>query len=340
MTTAAFNLTWDNTSDATFRVYASALDTQILAMGWVHSTDTGQANLATMTRTTTLGANYIIYKTNDGVSPPIYMRMEFYSPSSTAQPGFAVQAGFATDGAGNLTGTAVTGRWITSNGTSDTTPRTCVISGSSSRLTLSINMSASSLNNSTHLSIERNKTSAGADTNTGLILTMLSGFSGLNIAGNASRLVAMLYLPTTGGVPSIEFLLPCILTNNLAGASTFGSTTGAAVPIPLAGAAQNPGLNHLICLAAECPSRDTTVTLAMYDGSNHTYYVIGPNWPTVAGIAGQTAGSATTKLLQSSSAQKMLVKNDGKWDSLFDNAKMLSAFDIPAPAGLADSVAA
>jgi hypothetical protein len=36
----------------------------------------------------------------------------------------------------------------------------------------------------------------------------------------------------------------------------------------------------------------------------------------------------------------MLVKNDGKWDSLFDNAKMLSAFDIPAPAGLADSVAA
>jgi hypothetical protein len=61
MTTAAFNLTFDSTTDTTFRTWVSALDTQILAIGWVHSTDTGQANMATMTRSATIATNYTIY---------------------------------------------------------------------------------------------------------------------------------------------------------------------------------------------------------------------------------------------------------------------------------------
>jgi hypothetical protein len=101
-------------------------------------------------------------------------------------------------------------------------------------------MNATSVANSAHCSLEQNKTSAGADTNTGLILAMVGSSAGLNIAGTASKLVGFLYLPTTGGVPAIEFAFPAILTNN-GTTNTFGATTGAALPVPLAGAAQNPG---------------------------------------------------------------------------------------------------
>jgi hypothetical protein len=75
----------------------------------MHSTDTGQFNLTTGTRSITAGANYIIYKTNDGLTP-IFLKIEYISASVGTNPGFVVSVGWATDGAGNRAGGRVTPR--------------------------------------------------------------------------------------------------------------------------------------------------------------------------------------------------------------------------------------
>lgn len=289
MTATAFTLTLDNTSDATFRTWVSALDTQILALGWVHSTDTGQLNLTTGTRSATAGANYIIYKTNDG-GTPIFAKFEFIGQSTTI-PGFVLSVGYATDGAGNLTGTLQTSRWIwgsTNHPTSDTTARNCIISGGTGRMVFALCMNATNIANSILISVERSKDGSGNDTNTAALVTMAAGGTSANFisAGGTGGTAAAQYLPSTGtATPSVEMLLPCIVSNSAAGSSAFGTTIGVGVPIPLAGSAQNPGTNLLAVLNGDYPTRDSTATIAIY-GTNHTYYAIGPNWTRTVGIAG------------------------------------------------------
>jgi hypothetical protein len=57
--------------------------------------------------------------------------------------------------------------------------------------------------------------------------------------------------------------------------------------------------------------------------------------------AGEIAAELAAEMReQLSTAQKTLVKNDGKWDPLFDNAKLLGAFDPPTHAGGTDGSAA
>lgn len=297
MSATSFNLTLDNTSDATFRAWVAAVDTQITTLGWVHSTDTGQFNTSTGTRSITAGANYIIYKTNDG-GTTIFLKIEFIGAGNLTLPGFAMSVGWATDGAGNLTGTLQTSRWVwgsTNHPVSDTTPRTCIISGSAGRLVMALCMNATTVANSILISVERSKDASGNDTNTAALCTMLGGGTSANFLsiGGAGATAAAQYLPSTGtATPSIEMLLPCILSNSAAGSSAFGTTIGVGVPIPLAGSAQNPGTNILTVLNGDYPTRDSTATIAIY-GTNHTYYAIGPNWTRSVGQAGVAPGGVS-----------------------------------------------
>lgn len=298
MSAAAFTINFDNTSDTTFRAWASAIDTQILALGWVHGTDSGQFNFSTGTRSTTLGANYVIYKTNDGLAT-IYLKVEYNSqPSaSTSSPNISVTVGWATDGAGNLTGTLISPRFaygVTTHPVSDTTARNCIISGSTGRLTMALNMNATTLANSIILSVERSKDSSGNDTATAAIITMIGGGTGnVLLAGATAGIAAQQYLPATGtAVPSTDMWLPVILSNAASGSSAFGTTIGVGVPIPLAGSAQNPGTNLLACLTTDYPTRDSTTTIALY-GTNRTFYAVGPNWSRFMATAGTVATAAS-----------------------------------------------
>lgn len=286
MSAATFSMNFDNTSDTTFRAWASALDTQILAMGWVHSTDSGQANLSTMTRSTTAGANYIIYKTNDGLTP-IFLKIEYISGGTTTTPGFTMSVGWATDGAGNLTGVLATSRWscsIFGSQSSDTTPRNCVISGSAGRLAFVLNTDASTVANTILASVERSKDATGADTTDAVIVSLLAGSTAIQVGATAAS-AAQHYVPSSGSaVPSVDMPLPIILSNAASGSSAFGTSIGAGIPIPLAGSAQNPGTNILGVLAADYPTAGATATIAVY-GTNHTYYSVGPNITRAFGIA-------------------------------------------------------
>ncbi|HXE60892.1 MAG TPA: hypothetical protein VN607_09300 [Gemmatimonadaceae bacterium] len=289
MSAAAFTLQFDNTSDTTFRAWASAIDTQILAMGWVHSTDTGQANLATMTRTTTAGTNYIIYKTNDGLTP-IFLKIEFVSGGTATTPGFGASVGWATDGAGHLTGTLISSVWSCSvfgSQSSDTTSRACIVSGSAGRLALALNQNATITFNTIVLSVERSKDATGADTADALIFTMaVGGTSNALVVGGTPSSCAQHYIPSTGtSVPSVDLLIPAILSNAASGSGAYGTTIGAGIPIPLAGSAQNPGTNILAVLNADYPTGGSTATIAVY-GTNHTYFSVGSNITRVIGVGG------------------------------------------------------
>lgn len=292
MSAAAFTLTLDNTSDTTFRTWVNVIDAQILALGWVHASDTGQFNLSTGTRSTTSGANYIIYKTNDGLTT-IYLKVEYLSAAATTNPGFAISVGWATDGAGNLTGTLQTTRWqwggSSAHPATDTTARNCIISGSAGRLAMALCMNATAAaTNSVLVSVERSKDATGADTSTAALVTVLTGAIGVGLLQvNATNAInAFQYLPSSGsGLPSVEQFLPVVLSNSAAGSSAFGTTIGVGVPIPLAGSAQNPGTNILAVLNGDYPTRDSTATIAIY-GTNRTYYAIGPNWTHNAGLGG------------------------------------------------------
>jgi len=297
MSAASFTLTYDNTSDATFRAWVSALDAQITALGWVHGTDTGQFNFTTGTRSATAGANFVIYKSADAISPTIVLKVEFIAVLTT-KPGFVISVGFATDGAGNLTGVLQTTRWANQNNTtlSDTVARNCIISGDAGRLAFALNMNAVTAGNSCLVSVERSKDTSGADTGDAVLVTMIpggtAGGAGMTVNGVASH-NAFQYLPTTGtAIPSVEDYLPLILSNTVSGSGAFGTTIGFGVPIPLAGSAQNPGTNVLAALTADYPTRDSTVTVSLY-GTNHTYYSLGPNWTHLAATAGTVTNNAS-----------------------------------------------
>jgi hypothetical protein len=302
MTAASFNLTMDMTSDATYRAWVTAIHNQISAMGWVQTSDTGQINLSTATRSGTRGANYEIWRTNDG-NTNIYLKIEYVSTNGSGTPGLAFSTGFATDGAGNLTGTQVGPRTGNNTGQtiSDTTARTCVISGSTSRLCFTLNMNAIQLANTLLFSIERAKNSDGTDvTNGDHMFCFFGGGSNNNIAIDGYGVTVQgggHFVPHTGGMPPVEpGGLSFPISNSNSGTSLYNGNQAASMWIPFAGSPQNPGLNLLAMLASDSPSRDTTQSITVY-GASHIYYSIGPNMSNFLRNAGQQQTGGIARLL-------------------------------------------
>lgn len=101
-------------TDAAYRQFFTALHTALLDAGWVATSDTGQADLSTVTWPASTSAwatiPYRVYEINDDLSGshPIYMRLGVGRTSAGSQTyTFMVTPAFGTgtDGAGNLTPT-------------------------------------------------------------------------------------------------------------------------------------------------------------------------------------------------------------------------------------------
>lgn len=113
---------WQETCNyvqAQYRIWAQALLTNMIAAGLVQTSDTGQANPSTLTIDTTAASvaglkqefGYFVFRFNDSLqsSYPVYLRLSLgsYSYSTIAshkRPFLGITVGFATDGAGNITG--------------------------------------------------------------------------------------------------------------------------------------------------------------------------------------------------------------------------------------------
>ncbi len=124
---------WQETCNfvqAQYRIWAQALLTNMIASGLVQTSDTGQVNPTTITIDTDASATgtkqeygYLVFKFNDSLaaSYPIFIKVTFcaFAFSSTAASKkqlLSVQIGFATDGAGNITGPSKTINETTATG--------------------------------------------------------------------------------------------------------------------------------------------------------------------------------------------------------------------------------
>lgn len=106
MTTTQSRIAFLQTTDAEFRTWVAAVIADMGTIGLVQSSDTGQINTATVTKPS--GANaqqgFWMGKLNDGITD-IYIKVEFGSGSTGAScPAIYFTLGWATDGAGTLTG--------------------------------------------------------------------------------------------------------------------------------------------------------------------------------------------------------------------------------------------
>lgn len=101
------------TTDAEFRTWVAAVIADLTTL-LTQTADTGQINTATVTKPAAANAvqGYTMWHLNDGLSPTLYIKIEFGSGSQgSANPAMFFTAGFATDGAGTLTGTDVSPRY-------------------------------------------------------------------------------------------------------------------------------------------------------------------------------------------------------------------------------------
>lgn len=289
MAATTFSVTFDNTTDTTFRTWVAAVLMQMDALtGWTRTSDTGQINTGTATRSASAAVNYAVWKTTSGLTT-IYVRMDFANPGGSGFPGMAITVGYSTDGAGSITGTQATPRMgLATNATGEAVSRTCVISGAAERFALAMNVTSPNNINSHLFSVERSVDAAGAYVAGGLTAIACNGSS---FTPNATA--NMIYLPESGGLPNMESRLPAILTN--AGSSAFGSTIGFSPVIPLAGSAQNPGINFLVYHVSDF-SAFATPTIAVY-GTNRVYYCLGNNLSASVGISGVTATNGRLAML-------------------------------------------
>jgi len=108
--TTTFSCAPDNTSDATFRAWVSALITALTTVGMVQTADTGQINVSTVTRPTATATSggYAILRFNDAAQAtyPLYLKIEFGTASNSSaansMPQVWLTIGKGSDGAGNI----------------------------------------------------------------------------------------------------------------------------------------------------------------------------------------------------------------------------------------------
>ena len=100
------------TTDALFRTWGSGISAGLSAAGLVQTADTGQVNWSTVTRATAnTTSGYEVWKFNDSLqsTAPVYIKLEYGISTGTSSPQLWVTVGTGSDGAGNITGTAITG---------------------------------------------------------------------------------------------------------------------------------------------------------------------------------------------------------------------------------------
>ena len=111
MTTQSWSTRVRHDSDATFREWGLELNTKLAAAGLIQTADTGQVNWVTVTRPgTNTEGGFEVWRMADvqQATAPVYFRIGYGTGSAATNPRLQVTVGTGTDGAGTLTGTALT----------------------------------------------------------------------------------------------------------------------------------------------------------------------------------------------------------------------------------------
>lgn len=112
-----------NANDTDFRQWGSTISAHLAAVGLVQSSDSGQINWTTVTKPTAGNnamAGYEIWRLADSLdaTAPIFIKIEYGNSNVTSNPGLMMSVGYATDGAGSLTGVVSDRRLMTNTAAS------------------------------------------------------------------------------------------------------------------------------------------------------------------------------------------------------------------------------
>lgn len=111
MTTQSWSTKVRHDSDAEFRLWGSELNTKLAAVGLVQTADTGQINWVTVVRAgVNSEAGYEIWRMNDTLqgTAPVFLRIGYGTATAVNNPRIQITLGTGSDGAGVITGTALT----------------------------------------------------------------------------------------------------------------------------------------------------------------------------------------------------------------------------------------
>lgn len=167
---------WSGTNTTDFRGWCQAVDAAILAVGMVATADTGQIDLTTTSAPTVpdQSMGYKIYRFNDTLqaTAPVFIKLEFGSAPAYANYACVyITLGTGTNGAGTITGTAMSRRQLpiinTTGGPAGAQP--LWTSGASNRLNFVLCRGGTFSAGNMFFGVERTKDGTGADTGEGLI---------------------------------------------------------------------------------------------------------------------------------------------------------------------------
>lgn len=111
MATQSWSTRIRHDSDATFREWGAEFAAKMGAVGLVQTADTGQINWSTVTRPgTNTEGGYEIWRFNDAQqsTAPVFMRIGYGTLSLVTSPRLQITVGTGSNGAGVITGTALT----------------------------------------------------------------------------------------------------------------------------------------------------------------------------------------------------------------------------------------
>lgn len=156
-------------TDAEFRAVSQFIANTMETGGIIKTSDTGQVNLTTMTFPVAnyTAAGYEIRRFSDALqaTAPIFMKIEYARGGGANFFDIFLTLGTGSDGAGNITGIKYSRTQL--NLATNFTSSSCLISAGASWVIFMLGTNSSGLG---VFSLERAKTSTGADSNRGLYL--------------------------------------------------------------------------------------------------------------------------------------------------------------------------
>jgi hypothetical protein len=257
-----------NNTDANFRIWGSAVAARLLASGLVKTSDTGQIDWTTVLAPTLANTmqGYEIWRFDDALqaTAPVYIKFQFGSAATVANPNLRVQFGSGSNGSGTLTGVASAEINCQANG--NTGAGTAYWSGDTNRFAMCYGLSTAQC---LFFTMERSVDANGAVTAEAVLwMAKTSPTAGTSTTQQGS------WNCTTGDnttETNVGALTP------LAGP---GTTSGQIAVYPVfhtKGVFLQPGYNILVYFSAAITA-GSSVSIPIY-GSNHTYMPIGTNGP-------------------------------------------------------------
>lgn len=272
-----------NNTDQQFRNWCNFIN-NVFLLGFVNNGDTGQINLATVTKPTATQQvkGYTVYRSNDALTP-FYVLVEFGSGSNINFPAIWVTIGMGTDGTGVINNKVLFSRTQITPGQSDlNTQHLSFGSADTNRVcyAMFLNTTAAAM----WLSIERRKDSNINDADTGIIVD----WGGLGSKSNSQC------CPFVGITPKAENGMQFILSTN--NPAAYGNVIPQGLRIPQLGISEPPGLNVAICNQNDfSDNAEITITI---NGTDHTFKQCGSNINSLRGSATTNFDVATRLLLR------------------------------------------